>query len=292
MEYNTANNKARDRSAFRQGNKSNDYNEGYELQREVVSRGRRPSGRGPRRGGRGRQSYNNQRIEDHRATQSLITLNDLSEDLKKKLFPGVKDGHSAMERLEAVQTFKAITLCITTRGLGFGIMSIFRALREFHNTPEVGDVYQFYRVSLAVTQTKVALAQRGIVAIMDNERDYREINIEENILSVVKGMIVVPDQISTIVNSIGKVKVGDRLYVPKIGKDNFTRENLFIPQAEQVVFDNLRQVVTSLANVNTPAAYRRRFYRCNPIPGAIWANVDEDNPILVNPNEIVLADYN
>lgn len=230
-------------------------------------------------------------MEDYRSTQSLITLNDLSEDLKKKLFPGVKDGQSAMERLEAVQTFKPITLCITTRGLGFGIVNIFRALREFHNAPDVGDIYQFYRVSLAITQTKVALAQRGIVAIMDNERDYREINVEENILSVVKGMIVVPDQISTIVNSIGKVKVGDRLYVPKIGKDNFTRENLFIPQAEQVVYDNLRQVVTSLADVNTPAVYRRRFHRNNPIPGAIWANVADDNPILVNPNDIMPENF-
>lgn len=60
-----------------------------------------------------------------------------------------------------------------------------------------------YRVSLAVVQTKVAWAQRGIVAIMNNEDDYRIINVQD-LISVVKGVIVIPDHISSIVNSIGK----------------------------------------------------------------------------------------
>lgn len=36
--------------------------------------------------------------------------------------------------------------------------------------------------------------------------------------------------------------------------------------------------------------YRRRFYRNNPIPGAIWEGAPE-NPILLNADEIIPDDY-
>lgn len=39
---------------------------------------------------------------------------------------------------------------------------------------------------------------------MNNEDDYRIINVQEDLISVVKGVIVIPDHISSIVNSIGK----------------------------------------------------------------------------------------
>lgn len=80
------------------------------------------------------------------------------------------------------------------------------------------------------------------------------------------------------------------LFVPKIGRANRTRRGLLVPQAEQVTFSNLRETVESLANQQCPGEYRRRFYRNNPIPGAIWVG-EPDNPILANPDEIMPTEY-
>lgn len=219
----------------------------------------------------------------------LITEGDLAEDLKKKLFPGIKN-ESVMDRLESVQTFKAVTLCITTRAIGFSAVNIFTSLYEFNNVPVQGEITQFYRVGLAIIQTKVALAQRGVTAIMDNEDDYAELSVQEDLVSLVKSVVALPDQFTSVINAIGKVKTNDRLYVPKIGKHNETRGRRFIPQSEQVTYQNLRMTVQSLADEHTAVEYRRRFYRNNPIPVTIWRN-GPDEPILTNPDEIMPADY-
>lgn len=147
---------------------------------------------------------------------------------------------------------------------------IFFFLCEFNNIPIPGNVYELYRVSLAVFEVKVKVCQRSVTAIQGNEDDYANLVSNEDMISAVKSVVVLPDQLTTIYRALGKVKVGDKLYVSKIGAHNETRDGDFVPQSEQVTFSNLRQTVLSLANLETPAAARRRFYRNNPIPGAIW----------------------
>ncbi|CAH0562795.1 unnamed protein product [Brassicogethes aeneus] len=99
-----------------------------------------------------------------------------------------------------------------------------------------------------------------------------------------------PDQITSVVNQIGKVKIADATYIPKLGCDNHTPAGLFVPQSEQIILSNLRQVVESLANAATPVQMRTRFYENNPIPGAIWAGHPQ-NPILQNADKIMPAVY-
>jgi hypothetical protein len=289
--YNRVPARAQDRTDFRSGTLSDDHNQMYEQQRQVVERTRnnRPY-RGRNKVSRGRTDYNKQRMETMRGERSMVTENDLSEDLRRKLFPGIKNGESAMERLEAVNTAKAITLCITTRSMGFGTVNVFMALSEFQNIPIRGNIYQYYRISLALLQCKVMIAQRGVTAIMDNEEDYEHFLPNEDFISTVKGVIAMPDQITLPINQIGKVKVNDKLYVPKIGKERTTRHNLFIPQSEQVTFKNLRNTVVALANNETPREYRRRFYNNNPIPGCKWGGIP-DNPLLLNANDIIPDRY-
>ncbi|KAG5867922.1 hypothetical protein JTB14_019741 [Gonioctena quinquepunctata] len=207
-------------------------------------------------------------------------LKDLSDELRKKLFPGIKTSDDAMSRLEALQTFKAIELCITTRQIGFGTVQIFMALRQFNNVPVEGNIYQMYRVNLALLHVKMMITQRGVVALQTGQIYYAEVVPDEQTIAVVKPLVLVPDQISAVINAVGQVKTNDALYVPKYGRANRTRNGEFIPQSEQVTFANLREVVESLANVNTPAQYRRRFWRNCPIPGCRWRNVPAD-PILV-----------
>ncbi|CAH1982559.1 unnamed protein product [Acanthoscelides obtectus] len=96
--------------------------------------------RGNRRG-RGRQQYQQRRNEDFRQNKSKITEHDLSMALKNKLFPGIKDGQTAAERVEAVNTLKAITICITTRTIGFGTTHLFACLYEYNNVPVRGSIY-------------------------------------------------------------------------------------------------------------------------------------------------------
>nr|CAI5851791.1 unnamed protein product [Callosobruchus analis] len=73
-----------------------------------------------------RSGYNERRVESYRKEKSKITMQDLSEGLKRRLLPGVKDGMSALDSLEVLNTFNAITITITTRGIGFGVAMIFK----------------------------------------------------------------------------------------------------------------------------------------------------------------------
>lgn len=265
-----------------------DYNEGYSQARAQIphyeTSGRRGRGNPVRRG------YQERRVEGYRHKQSKITEGDLAEELKKKLFPGVKDGQSASERLEAVNTMKAITMCVTTRGIGFSTLHVFLSIYQFNNIPIRGSIFQLYRVALAVLECKVQIVQRGVACILDNEDDYHEFNTNEDFVVSAKGVVVLPDQLTSIVNSVGRIKISEKLYIPKIGRDNTDRRGIFIPQSEQVTFSNLRRVVQSLADERVNVDYRRRFYRNNPIPGTIWQGIPND-PILLNPDEIMPAEY-
>ncbi|KAK4887512.1 hypothetical protein RN001_003783 [Aquatica leii] len=196
-----------------------------------------------------------------------------------------------MERLEAVNTMRAITLTVTFRAIGFGAASIYAASFEFNNVPVRGSVYQMYRYNLAVFEVKVKVCQRSITSVQTNEDDYARLISNEDLIQAVKGITMLPDQLTSVVKAVGKLKIGDKLYIPKIARDRCTeRRHLFIPQSKNVTFSNLRRTVEALSDINTPVDYRRRFYRNNPIPGAVWRGFPND-PVLMNPDEIIPVDY-
>lgn len=118
----------------------------------------------------------------------MIFEHDLAEELKKKLFPGVKTGQNALERLEALNTFKAITLTVTTRAMGFASNQIFFALYEYNNVPIRGTVYEMYRVCLTVFEVKVKTCQRAITSIQGNEDDCEQLIANEDMISAVKSV--------------------------------------------------------------------------------------------------------
>lgn len=156
------------------------------------------------------------------------------------------------------------------------------ALRQFNNIPIAGNIYQMYTTFLAIIETKVIIVNRGVTNLQLNSSDFMNFEPNENLVITVKSMLCVPDHITSAVNAIGIVKTSDKMYKPRIGK--------FIPQSEQVTYSTLRETVEALADVNTPAEYRRRFYRTNPIPGTVWREAP-DNPILMNADEIIPANY-
>lgn len=83
------------------------------------------------------------------------------------------------------------------------------SLNQFNNVPVVGTIYEMYRVFLAMLEVKVMITQRGICAIQDNEDDYETFPANENLVSLMKPLVMIPDQISSMLNNIGQDKVGD-----------------------------------------------------------------------------------
>lgn len=179
--------------------------------------------------------------------------------IQKKLFPGVKTGQSAVDRLEACNVSRVMTMDISTRASGFSFVNIFYCLFEFNNVPMNGSIYQLYRVGLAALECKVVIANRDVCGIQDSEDDYAPLHRNNDFVIRAIGITVLPDQLTSVINAVGNEKCIDKLRVLKIGRDNHTRQ-LFIPHSEHVTFSNLRNVVTSLANPETPGDYRRRFY--------------------------------
>lgn len=108
----------------------------------------RPRGRG--RGRRGRGSKNiqrdQQRQDSFREAKSEFTASECQKSLTSRLMVGTKDAENALNAIEAVHTLKTITLCITTRSIGFSVVTMFRALYQFNNVPVGGSIYEFYRV--------------------------------------------------------------------------------------------------------------------------------------------------
>ena len=185
-----------------------------------------------------------------------------------------------------LQTFKAIPLCITTRSIGFGTISTFLAIFDLHDIPQRGDIYQFYRVSLALFESKMQFCQRGVQMMTENMEGYHQLHNSADFMQTCKRKLVMPDPITRPINAIGNVKVYDKQYYPKFAADRTDDTGAFIPQSERVTFSNLRKTVVALSTAATPVEIRLRFYNNNPIPGAQW-----NNYILTNPNEIIPADY-
>lgn len=240
-----------------------------------------------KRGSYARKRLQRGRVDSLRRDRGVIVDAELAKALQNKLFPGVKSEQSAADKLEVVSTLKAITLCITTRSMGFGTVTTFLAMMDLQNVPLRGDIYQFYRVSLAIFESKVQFCQRGVQMIVGNNDDYLRLNNTADFMQVCKTKAILPDPISRPINAIKNVKVYDRQYYPKFAADREDQDGNFIPQSEHVTLSNLRRTVVALSRNATPLEIRRRFSNNNPIPGAIWS----ENFLLLNPDEIIPEDY-
>jgi hypothetical protein len=256
--------------------------------REEIYNPRPPQNRGRGKPTASRRYYNESRGEGYRDKQSTSNARELGEQLKKVLQPGVDN---VLSRLDAASNIRAITLPVTTRSMGFGSFLIMHILQEYERTPVLGNVYQLYRVTLLLFNAKVQALQHGITMAQRHLEDFAEADgLTADYMQFAKSITNMPDFITRPLNVLGQVKVYDAVYVPRIGIDVNTNDDLFIPVPEQVTYLNLRDTVVALANVETPAIYRRRFYEANPIPGAIWRG-QPNNPLLQNADEIMPANY-
>ena len=119
-----------------------DYRSGYAAAMQQGPSRRPPAGK-PRGRGRGRKPFQESRLERFVEKKGVETDTVLATELLKKLTPGVGT-MSAADRLESHHTFRAITLCITTRAIGFGA---FNALKRISLFPNVQVDVQVHGVS-------------------------------------------------------------------------------------------------------------------------------------------------
>ncbi|KAL1493722.1 hypothetical protein ABEB36_009417 [Hypothenemus hampei] len=111
------------------------------------------------------------------------------EELRNKLLPGVKDGASAAERLEAANLSKAIVPAITTRSIGIGTVDTFTNIYNLSNVPQRGSIYQLYRVGLAALECQITVTSRSITTIISNEDDFAPLLRSEDMIVAAKGIV-------------------------------------------------------------------------------------------------------
>jgi hypothetical protein len=244
-------------------------------------------GRGGRgRGSASRSSYNFKRKEKFREDKGDREVQLDQERIKDKLFVGTAGEDDALARLQESQTLKAITLSITTRGIGFGLCHLVFLSSSYNNRITIPNIYAMYRSYLGVVEAKLQLIKRDYPLPARNSESTYDYQIDATVLSVAQTVTVAPEPIRRIINAIGIIKHEEKVYIPAVSTDRYDNRERFVPRPEALMLSNLRTVVVSLSNPQTPEVYRTRFEANNPIPGAIWAN-----HLLQNPDEIIPANY-
>lgn len=239
--------------------------------------------RPPRRGReqtRSRQGYQTARVEMKRRTEGAKTTAGIDAMIKSTLHPGAKSSDEVLAKIGENHTLKAITLTITTRGIGLGLCHLSFIAVSYHEIV-VPSVYAQYRVFLAVLEAKLKNLKTAYpLPARDTELAY-PYQVSADLLHVAQTVTIAPEPIKRLVNAVGIINYDEGVYIPTVSRPAHDDRGRFIPQAQNILYSSLRQTVVALADPATPERYRRRFIENNPIPGAIW-----DNHLLQNPDAL------
>lgn len=154
----------------------------------------KPSDKNKSNRGKGKswKTRSNNRQDTFRSRTGDKEVANYSKQLENSLLLGQKDISAALGALESTQTLKAITLCITTRSIGFSATTMIRALYSFNNVPVRGSIYQIYRVYLAMLECKLTLDSRKATAITGDYNYYQELRRSESFVGIVRACNYVP----------------------------------------------------------------------------------------------------
>jgi hypothetical protein len=214
----------------------------------------------------------------------------MTEALDAKLGIGLKEIEDTLNQIEANKTLTAVTLLVTTRTMGFCAAQIyFKAIAQ--RNPVFCNIYTFYRVNIAMSEARhynIRRIQEAPIQIVD---ETYEIPTCPDFQLVTQTINPYPDQVGRAIKAAGPVTDANEYYVPALVCEQHNRRGWLIPQSERVILSNLRETVTSLADEEMNPDIRQVFYQNNPIPGAIWRVLPDGTHILVNPDEIMPADF-
>ena len=168
----------------------------------------------------------------------------------------------------------------STRGIGFVVVSTVCSVEAVYESPPPQDVpvFQLYRVSLALLESKMANVYSSYDDCYIFRNDFR---------STLYSVSQMPKMISAIIDSLGTFTHRNTKFVPIMAPDRYDNNKILIPDAGSVYYSNLRSVVSSLSDSRTPFEARKWFVQENSIPGARFSA----DCILENPDEIMPDGY-
>lgn len=223
---------------------------------------------------------NKRKIEGAKTTVGIDTM------IKSTLHPGAKSDDDLLAKIGENHNLKAITLTITTRGIGFGLCHLNFIAVSYHEIV-VPNVYAQYRVFLAVLEAKLENLKTAYpLPARDTDQVYN-CEVIADLLRIAQTVVTAPEPVKRLVNAVGIISYDEGVYIPAVSRVENDDRGRFIPQPQNILFSSLRRTVEALADPATPERYRRRFIENNPIPGVIW-----HNHLLQNADEIIPPNYN
>lgn len=239
---------------------------------------------------RGRKQFQARRVEKHREDVGAVNNEQYDKAIRAKLLAGLKDEASGVATKEAALLETAAPLQVTTRQIGFGLTKMLNTANVDQKLSEManngrGTVNQYYRIGLSLVETKLHKTSIRVTEPIDEVEELPNFKHDAEFQNVSTTAVLMPEPISSFINSIGIYKDSTEAYFCTMPKDHTSRGN-FIPLPENLRISNLRRSVLALADQTTPEAVRVNFENKNPIPGAIWMN-----HVLQNPDEIIEDNY-
>jgi hypothetical protein len=253
-------------------------------------------------------NHQQRRQEARRIKLGTKFMEENDKRINDRTYQYLAEAYLEKQRIRESGDQTAVPVPVTTRGIGLNITSTFNYLEARHNKAvrySQLDRHSLYRVSLAQMEKQLFEGQNirpgrdfDPLIIRDYARvEYQDwfpqLNIKDNI-----GLV------SHAINSLGTFEYNQtifRTYVPEMKlasevpsssttsrKRMATDGECITPDPYLIRISNLRQVVLSLSDPNTDPNVRERFRKLDPIPGSEW----DDNDVLLNPNDIMPADYN
>lgn len=221
-----------------------------------------------------------------RHEKGAVTMFNLQEEIKKKMFVGTSED-DALARLSEQQTLKAITLSITTRGIGLGTCHLAFISISYYENIRVPSCYAMYRVFLGLLEAKIEAIKTDLPVVPRLVDQIKQPRVNSDMLRAAQTVTIIPEPIRRVINAIGYVKYEEKIYVPAVAKDPTDRRGNWTPRPENVLLSTLRRTVEYLSDPEATHAVRRRFRENSPFPAAIW----NDDDVLQNPNDIIPANY-
>lgn len=176
------------------------------------------STRGKPRQSRGRRLYQRGRVATMRQEKGAVTMSNLQEEIRKKMFVGTSED-DALARLSEQQTLKAITLSITTRGIGLGICHLTFISISYHENIHVPSCYSMYRVFLGLLEAKLEAIKSDLPVVPRLVEHMKQPGVNSDMLRAAQSVTIVPEPIRRIINAVGYVKFEEKVYVPAVAAD-------------------------------------------------------------------------
>lgn len=264
-----------------------DYNQQYEGARSTVTsypRGGQRIRNYPKGGSR--DNYNKRKTESKRGRENVKTQSMVSQSLDKKIGAGMDDLTEALNKMEANRTLIAITSIITTRGIAFTAAQIYFQVSMRRNAT-VTSIYRYYRVHLAMIEARVLETRQSASAPYQPKIAVDKRRIDPAFMKVVHTVKAIPDLTRRILEACGPTESASKYYVPAFAAARRDENRVLKVLPGEVRYSNLREVVECLSDRRYSIELRRNFYARNPIPGAIWELGNNNDPVLMNPNEII-----